>query len=84
MDTYEQLAHKTLEAMELKFDSIESIDQLIQKIRYAILLPGSETEGEIMLLSKKIADLIEQEGAIDEIESLLENLHSEVTFNYFD
>ena len=84
MNAYEQLAQKTLETMEIKFDSAGPIDQWIQKIRYAILLPGSGTEGEIMLLSKKIADMIEREGAIDEIRSLLENLHSEVTFNYFD
>jgi hypothetical protein len=83
-DLYLELAKKALKIMEIKFTEEDTLETLIPKIRYAIRLPGSNTEGEIMLLSRQIADALETKGSVESINELLEKLHSEVTFLYFD
>lgn len=83
-DLYLDLAKKALSIMEIKFTEEDTLENLIPMIRFAVRLPGSNTEGEIMLLSRQIADALENKGSIETINELLEKLHSEVTFLYFD
>jgi hypothetical protein len=58
---------------------------LLDKIRTANILPGSETEGEITVLCNRIADELKKEKSDNNIIiSLYEKLHHEVTFLSFD
>lgn len=84
MDTYQALALRSLEILKIQYDSPESLSSVLQRLRAAIMLPGSTTEGEIMLLSKEIADLIENRAPVSQIESKLKDLDSLALFNLFD
>lgn len=84
MDAYHVLALRALAILRIRCDSSETLTGMLQILRGAILLPASTTEGEIMLLSKEIADLIENRAPLPQIESKLKGLDSLVLFNQFD
>jgi hypothetical protein len=84
MEKYRNIATRTLKIMEIKFKGDESLDKLIQRIRYGLLLPASSTEVEIKKLSMLIATKIEEQAELEEIDDLIEKLDFEVSYLLWD
>lgn len=84
MDIYFSLAREALDKIEVKYLDSDNLPLLINKLRYSILLPASQTEGNIKSLCESIAEKLESNADPTEITQLIDNLYSEATFNLFD
>jgi hypothetical protein len=80
-----ETAIKILNLLNITFSNKESFNSLLNKIRTAIVLPGSDTEGEIMVLCIQIADELNKiKPDENTISTLYQKLEHEVTYLPFD
>jgi hypothetical protein len=84
MENYSELAKQALKILRIPFSASEELSQLLNRIRYAIVLPGDTTEGEIMLLARQIADGIETNDDTEKLAALLKDLAIKVSYLSFD
>ena len=84
MDEYLNFARQVLKILDIKFSETEELNELILKIRFAIILPGSTTEGEIMVITKQIADDLENRVTTTKLKKLLADLEDKISYLLFD
>lgn len=78
-------AKKILHLLEIDVSEDEELASLLLKIRSAVVLPASQTEGEIMVLTNQIVDeLVSACPSEKIIVDLYEKLFHEVTYLPFD
>ena len=83
-DAYMEIAQKALSIVGIEYDKTESFDYLVQRVRYAMLLPASDTEWQIYIITQKIADILSSKGDTEVLQGLLGDLDFEVSFLPFD
>lgn len=83
-EIYKQLAFSALNIMKIRYSEDETIEKLVNRIRYAMPMPSIDTEFEINRLTVEISDAIEKNGSVDDIARLLEKLDFEVSFLLWD
>ena len=83
-DNYLVLAQEALGILKIKYSRSESLESMLTKLKRAIILPADTLEGEIMILNREIAAMIEDEADSKAIESLLNKLATKVNENLFD
>ena len=83
-EDYKQLALNALDIMKIKYSESESLERLVDRIRYAMPIPSLDTEFEINELTVKISDAIDKKASFDDILQLLKKLDFEVGFLLWD
>jgi len=81
---YIKLAREALLILSIKYSEKEPLESMLNKLKHTILLPASDTEWQIRTISEKIAQEIETEGDIGNIQELLKKLDFEVSYLPFD
>lgn len=79
-DVYVGLARKTLDVLEVDYSEEEGLELLLTKIRSAMVLVASETEGAIQTLNNQIIREIQNQSEEKVISDLIQQLNDEVTF----
>ena len=80
-----ETAIEILNLLNITFSNNESSNSLLDKIRTAMTIPATETEGEIMILCTQIADELNKiEPDENTISTLYQKLEHEVTYLPFD
>lgn len=84
MDTYLDFTRKALSMLNIGYLQSDDLDSLLSKLRISVVFPANTIEGEILVLSRKLADAIETKNDFTYIEQLLDQISNKIAENLFD